>query len=208
MNEFIKHYIKITPGKIYNDLYLNVKFYTLIIVLKKVSASVVISVDIHLNYTQWELGGFWRDVKQRGYRSVCMGFFYLLSLHAVTQNTTKHLFGNQQLYFPALCVGVGFFNSGPSSALSVFSPGSCFPWGHQRERRHAGHNTKQTWRNPTEMSRDVRLGQVRASLYPVFHRSGELWIHMERVGVFCCLEWLMCLSFFFLFFFWCLDIFG
>lgn len=34
---------------------LNVRFYTLIIVLQKVSASVVISVDIHLNYTQWEV---------------------------------------------------------------------------------------------------------------------------------------------------------
>lgn len=148
---------------------------------------------------QGEWGGFWREVMQRGYRNVCMCYFYLLSLHTVSQRQRSMCLEINSFYFFLLYVWEWASLTPVQVQPSVFSPGSCIPWRRQRERRHTGHNATQTWRNPKKMSRDVRVGQVRASLWPVFHRSGELWIHMERVGVFCCLEWLMCLSFFFFF---------
>lgn len=61
------------------------------------------------------------------------------------------------------CVGAGVFPSSPTSAF-CFPLGSRVPWRHQRERRHTAYSVTQTWRNPTKMSRDVRVGQVRASL--------------------------------------------
>lgn len=66
---------------------------------------------------QGEWGGFWREVIKAENVHVCNS--YLLSPHSDSK-TTKHLFGTQQLYFSALRVGVGFFNSSSSSAF-------CFP---------------------------------------------------------------------------------
>lgn len=84
----------------------------------------------------------------------------------------------------------------------VFPPGSCIPWRHQRERRHTGHIATQTWRNPTKMSRDVGVGQVRNPPHPPLASSSPLWRTVRTHAACGCV--LLCDScvWIFFFFFW------
>lgn len=98
-------------------------------------------------------GGCWKEVMNTERKS-----FYLLSPHSDSKQGSVCLEINS----------IDVWEQGSFTPVqvqpSVFPLGSRIPWRHQRERRHTAYRAAQTWRNPTKMSRDVRVGQVRASL--------------------------------------------